>query len=158
MGIPGLMPEDAVPDMDGPGPNTDRGERKRRSRTEQRGDIPKEGTVPWLVRYFENESVKHGHPDQSNRVILHTAFKALRDDHGYTNAEIMVLLEVFFLRHSDYIRSYRKGLPLLFRSMLEQLILESQEIVDNKRAGRVSNPNVVLPDEMFTKLKEKNHA
>ena len=77
--------------------------------------IPVRGTHKWLIYRFGQLQRQH-HCGQFgfNQKPLHKTFRTLRDD-GLTNEEIEILVQTFFARNEQYIRSQRDiDVALLF--------------------------------------------
>ena len=105
------------------------------ARPEQKQRLPKEGTNEWLVRYFHNEAAKAGHR-MYNRGALLAHLKRLRDQHGFSNTEIMDLLRVFFIRYASDVRSCRTNLSNMLISWTPTLMKDTQGTIKNRRKGR----------------------
>lgn len=124
MGTVGGLPDD-------PPGRTDPDAAQKR---ERRDRVPREGTNEWLVRYFHNEANKAGHP-MYNRGALLAHLKRLRDRHGYSNEEIMVLLRTFFIRYPDDVRSCRTNLSNMLISWTPTLMKDAKGTIKNRRKG-----------------------
>ena len=119
--------------------------------------LPQRGTQKRVLRYFHNEAVKAGHPDYNVRGLMRV-IKQVRETHGYSYDEVEVLMRKFFVGHEHDVRTTRTNLTWRFKDLVPTLVKESGRTVENRREGRVSNRNVVLPTELFAKLREKKNA
>lgn len=98
---------------------------------------PKPGTNPWLVVEFrrmmrEARLGRYGF----NNTVLNTALKSLRDD-GYSNEEIHLMIETFWIRQADALRAKRDlDAAVAFRHHLPALKSHTEQTIEDKRAGR----------------------
>lgn len=119
---------------------------------------PKEGTHAWAVYRFEQERIKaQVGTHRYNRGHLNRLLKSLRDD-GMTNAEIVVLVRTFFLRHAPVIRTKVREIDLVvvFAQMVPQIQQQAKDEIENVRTGRTSatDRSIAESNTLKARLKE----
>lgn len=101
---------------------------------------PKEGTHPWAIYEFERAMVKANCGRGYNRAVLASTFKSLRDE-GYSNAEIVLMVQTFFLKDGQNVRAKRGELDVavMFRAKVHQLKVQAEPTIRSERSGKKTN-------------------
>lgn len=96
---------------------------------EEKKPVPKQGSAAWAEQRFRIYSDKAGHR-QINVAHLRRMLKSLREKHGLSNEEIVVLMERFFIGHEDLARKAKNPVAL-FNGMVGSLLKETEDSRSN---------------------------
>lgn len=106
-----------------------------KQREEQPPKTVKEGTHAWVLSKFEEGASHHG--GGVNKGLVASVAKELRAE-GYSNEEIVRMVETFFVRYEHDIRSRKNDLNIaqMFRHNLPHLKEQTKAEIRDKREGR----------------------
>lgn len=80
--------------------------------TGTRNKLPVRGTQAWVVRRFHNEAAKSGHR-RINEQHLRRCIRLAREKHGLSYDDLDKILDTFFIRYADLVRSCDDPVKLL---------------------------------------------
>lgn len=119
---------------------------------------PVEGTNPWAVYEFDRAMAKANAARGYNKTILHTVFKGLREE-GYSNHEIVLMAQTFFLKDGQNVRAKSKELDVavMFRAKIHQLKEQTEPTIRSMRSGEKTNEerNREMQEDLLSRMRSE---